>query len=177
ASEANQIVPLSSDKSALNSKISNFEAYGPTGGALGTAFSWYTLSPNWNTIWTGQSSPAPYSQLTQIQANGAPKLRKVAILMSDGVYNAYRSWDGQDQQEVSDMAVQLCTNMKAAGIEIYSVAFDLDSLSGTERTIAENTLKSCGTDLDHFYNTLNAQELVTAFRDIAVKLTSVVLTD
>ncbi|MCH9806485.1 MAG: hypothetical protein K0U74_02020 [Alphaproteobacteria bacterium] len=175
--EENQIVPLSSDKSMLVNKINGLKAYGSTGGALGTAFSWYTLTSKWSGIWTGGSAPANNALMTTMQANGAPQLRKVAILMSDGVYNTYRGWDGKDQQEMSDYALEICTAMKAAGIEIYTVAFDLDSLTATERTIAEATLKACGTDIDHFYNTLNASELQTAFRDIAVKLTSVVLTD
>ena len=159
----------------LASKINGFQARGPTAGALGTAFSWYMLSPNWASIWGG-AAPGDYAQLTTQQANGAPQLRKVAVLMSDGVYNTYRAWDDKDQQEMSDLAVQLCTAMKDKGIEIYTVAFDLDSLPPAEQTIAETTLKACGTDINHFYNTLTASELQTAFRDIAVKLTSVVLT-
>ena len=66
--------------------------------------------------------------------------------------------------------------MKAKGIEIYTVGFDLDSLSSSERAIAEDTLKSCGTSLEHFYNTLDPAELQTAFRDIAVKLSTIALT-
>ncbi|MCH9765301.1 MAG: hypothetical protein K0U34_04830 [Alphaproteobacteria bacterium] len=173
--EANQIVPLSADKIALQNKIDGFVAEDTTGGALGTAFSWYMLSPKWNSIWPSSSTPGPYTDLTTMQPNGAPKLRKVAVLMSDGVFNTYRGWDGKDQQEVSDFTVQLCTNMKNAGIEIYTVGFDLDSLTSTERTIAETTLQACGTDIDHFYNTLDPDELRSAFRDIASKLGSVSL--
>lgn len=173
--EANQIVPLSSDKTYLKTKIDALVGEQATGGALGTAFSWYMLSPNWSTVWPSESAPGPYSDLTTQLANGAPKLRKVAVLMSDGVYNTYRGWDGKDQQESSNYAVQLCTAMKAAGIEIYTVGFDLDALSGDERTIAETTLESCGTDVDHFYNTLDPNELKDAFRDIATKLGSVSL--
>ncbi len=175
--QQNVLVPLSSDKAELTNAISAFQAEGETGGALGTAFAWYVLSPKWKSIWNGQSKPAPYSELTDIQPSGAPKLRKVAILMSDGVYNTYRSWGGQDQQMVSDYAKQLCTNMKAEGIEVYAIGFDLDSLPASERTIAEDTLKSCGTSIDHFYDSLNAQQLEEAFQDIASSLSSVVLTE
>jgi len=173
--EANQIVPLSSDRTELKTKIDALVGDQATGGALGTAFSWYMLSPNWSGIWGSESEPGPYSDLTTHLSNGAPKLRKVAVLMSDGVYNTYRGWDGKDQQETSDYAVQLCTAMKNAGIEIYTVGFDLDALSGDERTIAETTLQACGTDVDHFYNTLDPNELKDAFRDIATKLGSVSL--
>jgi hypothetical protein len=172
--EENEIVPLTSDRSKLLGKIDGLEGRKTTGGALGTAFAWYMLSPKWNNIWP--ASPAgPYGDLTTLQSNGKPKLRKVAILMSDGVYNAQRGWTGQDQQKVSDNAKAICTAMKAAGIEIYTVGFDLDSLPSAERTIALNTLQSCGTDLEHFYNTLDPTELQSAFRDIAVKMSSVSL--
>ena len=73
------------------------------------------------------------------------------------------------------IAWKLCTNMKAEGIEIYTVAFDLDSVPEDDRTLAELTMKSCGTDVEHFYNTLDPDELQTAFRDIATKLGSVSL--
>jgi hypothetical protein len=85
------------------------------------------------------------------------------------------SRDNQDHQDASDDAKAVCTAMKAKGIEIYTVGFDLDSLPSSERTIAEDTLKSCGSSLEHFYNTLDPAELQNAFRDIAVQLSSVSL--
>lgn len=175
---SNVIMRLSSDKSALNTKIDGLTGKGATGGALGTAFTWYMLSQNWNTVWSGDSAgnADPYSHLTTMQPNGKPKLRKVAILLSDGVYNTRRSWDEQDQQDSSDDAKSVCSAMKAKGIEIYAVGFDLDSLSSAERAIAEDTLQSCGTSLEHFYNTLDPAELQSAFRDIAVKLSTISLT-
>lgn len=174
--ETNVIEPLSSNKTALVAKINAFQAEGQTAGALGTAFAWYMLSPEWNNIWPNASKPDPYAHLTVSQPNGKPKLRKVAVLMSDGVFNTYRGWSGQDQQQVSNYAKQICANMKAKGIEIYAVGFDLDSLPSDQKAIAIDTLQSCGTDLSHFYNTLNAGELQNAFRDIAVKLSSIRLT-
>lgn len=174
--EENVIVPLTSDKSSLLSAISNLKAVGPTAGALGTAFSWYMLSPKWNSLWTSTSHADPYAHLSILQPNGRPKLRKVAILMSDGVFNTYRSWTGQNQQTMSDHAKDICTAMKAAGVEIYSIGFDLDSLPSSEKAIAIDTLQSCGTSIDHFYNTLDAQQLQTAFQDIAITLSSISLT-
>ncbi len=59
-------------------------------------------------------------------------LRKVAILMTDGGYNAFRSGKEQDQQTVSDYAKDACTAMKAKGIEIYTVGFALNELTAAE---------------------------------------------
>jgi len=173
--EANQIIPLSSDKLSLHNKIDGFIGAEATAGPLATAFTWYMLSPNWSTVWQPQSAPGPYSDLTTIQSNGSPKLRKIAVIMSDGVYNSFRGWNGRDQQQMSDFATQLCTNMKNTGIEIYTVGFELDALTSSERSIAEATLESCGTDVEHFYNTFDPGELQDAFRDIATKLGSVSL--
>lgn len=169
---ANEIMPLSSNKAALKARIDGLEAFGATAGALGTSFSWYMLSPKWKNVWPAASEPAPYSQLTETTSSGGHKLRKIAIMMSDGVYNTYRGWKEQDQTRVSGYATTMCTNMKAAGIEIFTVGFDLDSLSGTERTTAENTLKACGTDIEHFYDTLDISQLQQAFKEIAIKISA-----
>jgi hypothetical protein len=108
--------------------------------------------------------------LTATTSNGAPKLRKIAVLMTDGDYNTYRAWKGYDPQTVSDNAKAICTNMKAKGIEVFTVGFDLDKLPSSAKAMAIDTLQSCGTDIEHFYNSLDADQLKTAFRDIAMKL-------
>jgi len=171
----NEIMPLTSDKSVLTSKIDSLTAQRGTAGALGTAFSWYMLSPNFAHIWPSGAAES-YSKMTQLNTNGQPKLRKVAILMSDGVYNAMRTGhNSSNQQYISDAAKSMCTGMKAKGIEIYTVGFDLDSLPSNEKAIAMDTLQSCGTTVDHFYNSLEPADLQEAFRDIAVKLSTISL--
>ena len=173
--EQNEILPLTSSKSELNSKIDSLTAQRGTAGALGTAMTWYMLSPNFASVWPSGAAES-YSKLTQTLPNGKPKLRKVTILMSDGVYNAMRTGhNSNNQQYISDAAKSMCTAMKAKGIEIYTVGFDLDSLASDERSIALDTLQSCGTTVDHFYNSLNPNDLQEAFRDIAVKLSSIAL--
>lgn len=175
---ANIVKPLSNDIEGLKAHIDGLEAYGSTSGALGTAWAWYMLSPHWDNVWTGNSEPGEYSDLTEMNDNDVPKLRKVAVLMTDGVYNTFRGWKDQNQQTVSNAAKQMCTNMKAEGIEIFTVGFALDSLPAAERAIAIDTLQSCGTDIEHFYNTLDPNQLVGAFEAIASKVTtsSIVLT-
>lgn len=100
---AAEIVPLSSNKTALIAAIDDkqkFKADGFTGGNLGTAWAWYMLSPNW---WSGIASnihasgrPADYPPLpddctswstcSQEQRKGMPVM-KYAVLMTDGEYN------------------------------------------------------------------------------------------
>ncbi|NOU07194.1 MAG: TadE/TadG family protein [Hyphomicrobiaceae bacterium] len=167
----NIVHPLSSNKSSLNSRIDALEGYGSTAGALGTAWAWYTLSPRWNGIFTGASAPGSYADLTTLDATTkAPRLRKIAVLMTDGGYNTYRTWKDQDQTVVSDYATSVCTNMKNAGIEVYTVAFGLDQLSAAEGSKARATLQGCGTDIKHFYETLTPSDLKSAFRNIGLSI-------
>lgn len=172
--EANQLMPLTSDKDALNLRIDGLVGQHATGGAFATAMTWYTLSPNFKNAWPS-SAAASYEKLAELKANGKPKLRKVAILMTDGVYNTQRGWPTMNQQASSTDAKAVCAAMKAKGIEIYTVGFDLDSLPSSERSIAVDTLQSCGTSIEHFYNSIDPNELQEAFRDIAVKLSSISL--
>jgi hypothetical protein len=169
---SNQVLPLTNDIDALKSKISGLEAYGSTAGALGTAFSWYALSPNWASVWGGNSAGKNYNLLKEKNDTGAPKLRKIAILMSDGAYNTYRGWKDQDQKLVSDAAKALCTNMKAKGIEIYTVAFALDNLTVGEKETAKATMKACGTDIEHFYESVDINQLTKDFEAIGNKVSS-----
>jgi Putative Flp pilus-assembly TadE/G-like/von Willebrand factor type A domain len=165
--ETNEVLALTNDKATLKAKIDGLRAYGSTAGVLGTAFSWYMLSPEWKNVWTGQSQPKAYSLLTEKNDQGKPKLRKIAILMTDGSYNTFRGWKDQDINMVSSNAKQMCTNMKAKGIEIYTVGFELDSLPASQKAVATTMLKDCGTTVNHFYDSINAAALKEAFADIS----------
>jgi Flp pilus assembly protein TadG len=166
----NYVMPLSTDETALNQRIDALEAYGSTSGALGTAWAWYLISPNWSSIWPAASTPGPYAELTQTNPGGAPKLRKIAVLMTDGDYNTYREWKDYDPVYVANNAKSICANMKAQGIEIFTVGFELDSLPAAQKARAIDTLQTCGTDIAHFYNSIDPAQLKNAFRDIAMKL-------
>ncbi len=126
-------------------------------------------------VFTGEAEERSYSDLTTLKATGAPKLRKVAVLLSDGGYNTLRGGKDLDQQMVSNHAKQLCANMKAKGIEVFTVGFAFDQLPPGQRAIATDTLKSCGNDVRHFYKTLTVEDLKVAFRDIAVQMSSLYL--
>jgi hypothetical protein len=153
------ILPLTNDKDALTAKIDTFVANGYTAGHIGTAFAWYMLSPEWSGIWPENSQPASYSDAAT---------KKIAILMTDGEYNT--QYNGTGYGTPSEQAVQLCANMKAKGIEVYTVGFDL---GGNET--ATSTLASCATDASYAYVAADGNELKQAFRDIAIKLSNLYL--
>jgi hypothetical protein len=61
----------------------------------------------------------------------------------------------------------LCDNMKAKGIVVYTVGFELSNGS-----TAKETLKKCATSLEHFYDADDVAALKLAFRDIALKIST-----
>ncbi len=167
-SPVESMMALTSDKNALKTRIDSFGASGTTAGALGTAFTWYMLSPQWNTIWPAGAQARPYSELTQLGPTGKPLLNKIAVLMTDGEYNTERGSyysDSSDRQRIADNAVQICTNMKAAGITVYTVGFQIGT-SGR----AYDVMRNCANDPSYFYNSTTGDELRQAFRDIALKI-------
>lgn len=169
-------LPLTSDTTTLLNKISSLSTYGGTAGQIGTAWAWYMLSPNWSSLWPS-SAPAAY---------GTEKLKKIAVLMTDGDYNSQYDSNGYSvdygqtppQSKCPDsvngcssvQASNLCTAMKDKGIEVYTVGFQI----GTG-TLADTTLKNCATDTNHYYNSSTGDALKAAFRDIALKISTLYL--
>ena len=178
-SPTEQIVPLTTDKVLLKDRIGAFTADGSTAGALGTAWAWYMISPKWNAIWPDASKAGPYSDLTTIGPKGAPKLQKIAVLMTDGIYNTTGGTNYGDASSqattISNSAVALCTAMKAAGIKVYTVGFQL---GGSQ--LAIDTLRNCASTApddpqgtsSYFFNAASGDELKAAFRQIALQLST-----
>ncbi len=168
----NIVVPLTDNESKLQSSINGLSAFGATAGVLGTTYSWYTLSPNWGAIWGGDSAPRPYSELNQTGSSGAKKLRKIAVLMTDGGYNTLRGQKGTGEYSwLNSSAKILCGNMKSAGVEVYTIGFALGTLSSTEAGYARDTLSNCASGTDHFSDAESSEELIKAFDDIGSSLT------
>ena len=177
--------PLTTDKTSLHTLINNLQPSGGTAGHLGTAWAWYMLSPNWNTLWSTQNQAAPYDTAYNVNTKvGDPKLvklKKVAILMTDGDYNQEYDTNGKmtyfggapANDTSSNQATALCTAMKAKGIEVYTVAF---SAGGGLSSGAQTLLTNCATDGSHFYNAATGDALRAAFRDIALKISTLRIT-
>ena len=113
-------------------------------------------------------------------------MQNIAILMTDGEYNTQYDSNGisVDQNKYptcssaandcsTTQARALCTAMKAQGITVYTVGFQL---GGNQTAI--DTLSQCASaptnplDPVKFYNADDGDQLKQAFRDIALKLTS-----
>ena len=154
---ASKIQPLTNNKTTLNDLIDGFNANGYTAGHLGTAWTWYMLSPNWANVWPTVNKPAANS----------PNVLKVAVLMTDGDYNTYY----RNNTSSTDQSQSLCTGMKNAGIIVYTVGFGTDMSQA-----AKDNLKNCATDYDHYFDAANGDQLKAAFRSIAFTITQLRLT-
>jgi Flp pilus assembly protein TadG len=182
--EVNSIQPLSKDRTMLKRRIDKFVATGSTAGHLGTAWAWYLLSPNWNSLFPSESAAGPYSDLTLLNSKGMPKLRKIAVLMTDGEYNINycKGVEAKNSDQSPDIncysengkslaqAGLLCTAIKTAKIEVFTVGFQVNS---TARTF----LQGCATDAAHYYDATTEIALQQAFRDIALKIATLRLTN
>jgi len=166
-----EVMPLSSDKEALKTKIENLDLAGSTAGQIGTAWAWYTLSPNWNALWPADAQAAAYGS----------NAHKYTILMTDGEYNLQYDADGVQtgstgagsaaNDDSTTQARSLCTEIKKTGITVYTVGFAL----GKNQT-AIQTLSQCATDSGKAYTADNGAQLQQAFRDIALKISQLYLT-
>jgi len=163
------ILGLTNDRNSLLSTIQGFRADGYTAGHIGLAWGYYMLSENWRPLWRASERPASYAE----------KVKKIAILMTDGQFNTY--YDGvptrllHEQDKLSGAsAVGLCNDMKAPkagrpGITIYSIAFQAPR-------DAKRTLSSCASSPEHFFDATNGEQLGAAFRKIAVDIQKLRLT-
>ena len=172
---ANTIVPLTSDKTALHTAVNALAAGGSTGGHIGVAWGWYLVSPNFGYLFPSASQPGTYA---------ATDLRKVAILMTDGEYNSVycsgviskdsTSGSGATSDHINcnapngdayTQAKTLCSNMRTAGITIYTVGLNVINTPA-----AQDLVQNCATDASHVYLPANGTALKDAFHDIAIRV-------
>ena len=164
----NAITPLTNDKSTLEDAISDMDAYGGTHINLGAVWGWRVVSP---------SEP-----FTEGSAYNDSNNNKAVIILTDGANTAYSyvydafgypsdellgsgiNTASEVADEIDDRLETICTNMKNAGITVYTITF---SLSDTDtKTIFEN----CATDTDKYYDSPSTDELTRTFRSIAAEL-------
>ena len=168
-SSSNPVTPLTSNKAVLTADIAALRPGGLNGGHIGVGWTWYLLSPDWRNIWPATSIPKPYGSV-----------RKIAILMTDGGWEvaydasgvATRDSGRNPNNGASDAySRQLCDNMKAAGIVVYSVGFALKE----QKAIAN--MKDCASDPSKFYNAEDGLELQLSYRDIAAQIATIRLSN
>ncbi len=176
------IVPLTATLSKVRTAIDAMRHWNGSGTniAEGLAWGWRVLSPQ-----------APY---TEAGAFDPTERQKYMILMTDGRnvsygarntmnrsdYGAYNflgtgrinntTDQGVAETTLNGWTLDMCREMKAQGIEIYTVIYNETAPS------VHNLFRSCATRPENFYMTSNTSALQTAFANIGRQLSKLRLT-
>lgn len=142
---------LTNNRTELTAYVSSLTAGGYTAGHLGVAWTWYLIAEDWEAVFTGDNAPLDYTE---------PDSAKVVILMTDGEFNAEIF---PEQGESDDQARDLCDNMKARDIKIYSVALNAP-------TAGKQVLSDCASGTDYYFEPETAAELTEAYKQIATSI-------
>ncbi len=144
---------LTSDLSSIRSRISSMSPSGETYIPSGLIWGWRVLSHQ-----------SPFADGAD-PSNAA--VRKIMVLMTDGANTKsprYPDHKGSDAALANRLSLELCTNIKAAGIQIFTVAFNV-----TDPT-ALDVMTRCATGRPYAYSASGATELAEAFSKIGQSL-------
>ncbi len=159
-----KVTPLTDSQSTILNNISAMNADGATYIPHGLMWGWRLLSDQ-----------EPFDQ-------GEPytntKVTKVMVLMTDGENTRYPSYpyhnsayfSGTNNLDPAKTAISngltatACTNIKAKGIKIYTVAFQVTDAP------TKSMLETCASDPENYYDATSATALTQAFRDITLEL-------
>jgi len=140
--------PLSHDFESMKDAIDKMEPMGATNIALAMDFGWHYLSEN-----------APF---TEAATATEAETRKSIVLLSDGTQtvSAHGESGAFNIDSANDNILKTCEAAKAAGVEIYSIAFGI--ADGWTR----NLLKSCSNGDPFYYEPTSGADLEKVFDDI-----------
>lgn len=150
-----KLVPLTNDFASLKSQMSVMTPYAYTHVALGVEFGYHVLSPN-----------APYAEGV---GYADKKTKKYMVVLTDGEQTepAFGPSGTRSVAQGDSNLEMLCSNAKASGITMMTVAFDLDDSSQRAR------LKSCASDeKDDFFVANSSDEMAQAFQTITAAISS-----
>lgn len=157
-----EIVPLTSDETTLTNAVTGLATGGCTAGHIGLQWAWYTISAKWAEYLSTGSKPG--------DMDIDDDLYKYIILMSDGSFNTAYAGSSADDVSCAESSLSvthtgnLCTNIKAQGIKIFTVGF------GTSDS-ADSMLKSCASPdegtFTYAYEPDTAAELKETYQAIA----------
>jgi Flp pilus assembly protein TadG len=169
------IQPLTDNKATLKTLINGLTVTGSTAGQIGLAWGWYTVSPSFNSLWSG--NPAG--------PNVPRDTLKAVILMTDGDFNSpyctgvlagnSGSGSGSTQDHINcnatngdpfAQATSLCNAIKAQNITVYTVGFAV-----TKGSDAAEILADCATGPDYAFLPASGADLTEDFAAIGRDIT------
>jgi Flp pilus assembly protein TadG len=152
------IMGLNYNWTAMNALVSNMTANGNTNQPIGLVWGWQTLVGG-----------GPFTAPTM---DPNYKYKQVIILLSDGM-NTQDRWSSSQNFIDNRMYDSLngngtCANIKAAGIEIYTI--QVNTGSDPTSTLLQNCASNSAGTTDHFYLLTSASQIITVFNQIGTAL-------
>jgi Flp pilus assembly protein TadG len=161
------VLPMTSNQNALLAEIN----------ALPTAYSTY---PDIGMVW-GWRMISPGFPFTEGASYSDPTWSKTVIMMTDGnaTTASVASGEGfagttgisQSATDENNKFAQICTNMKAQGIRVYTITFQ-SAINSTTMGYYQD----CATNPSMYFNAPTNADLTTAFQAIATQLGQLHLT-
>ncbi len=145
------ILFASGTKAYIMNTINSMQPTGDTRINVGLMWGWYTLSPKWQAIWDAGRPSLPLTPNEKVQ--------KILILMTDGRNTIYTG-DGVTVSNDNDTTATLCNNIKASGIDVYTVGF------GSDTDIDQDLLRNCASRPENYFYAPTSDDLKTAFHAI-----------
>ncbi len=135
------------------------------------------LTPGGNTYipsgltwgWATLSSATPFSEPN----GGGRKTQDYLVLMTDGANTMSPTYPKHDDWNATlsdNLTSELCTNIKAAGITLFTISFDINS------AIVRNQLRNCASSADKFFEATNLIQLNQAFNGITNQISDLRIT-
>lgn len=155
------LMPLTKDKAALKKAINDLSASGWTYIPSGTMWAWSMLSPQ-----------APFSEAVSYDALKDVNGTKSLLIMTDGDNTRapdYPTHNSTDKSLADSLTKELCQNIKAEKITVYTVAFEV-----TDPTI-KAILRDCATSPGYYFDAKDSKALTAAFDAIAASLRNISL--
>ena len=147
--------PLTDDFTGLKSRLDIMTPYAWTHIAVGVEFGFHMLSEN-DTL----GDAADYDD---------DETMKFMVVLTDGAQTepAFGSGSTRTVPQGESNLETLCTNAKAKGITVITIAYDLDDNATTQR------LKNCATDPDsNFFVATDTAAVASAFNNIKTIITA-----
>jgi hypothetical protein len=139
---------LTDNWTAMSTLVNGMTPGGNTNQAIGLAVSWMSLTGG-----------GPFTVPPQ---DPSYKYSKVIVLLTDGLNTEDRWYN--DQTSINNRQKLTCSNIKAAGVTIYTVQVN----TGGDPT--STLLKNCASDPGKFFLLTSADQMVTTFNQIGVEL-------
>jgi Flp pilus assembly protein TadG len=153
------VVPLTNDKKVLANAVYGLVTGGNTYGDAGMVWGYHLISPT-----------APFTEGVDLADK---HWSKTVIFMSDGdnnvnnTYSVHGASPGLTDADIDTKFKAVCTNLKNAGITVYTISF------GTGLSTATKTMfQECASDAGKYYNSTTGTDLSAAFQAIANQLSS-----